>query len=157
MNQKWVRVLIALGIGCAMIHFAGRVLGVRVELFQGLATFNFNWMLTIFVVPFVTGWVLAWVYGMGAKMVAHFPPLIVHGISYFQTVYQTGVPEGAALNPIGWWGLYVILTMEFCAFGAFLGELHLQKAVSKRRRELERRATGPDADGGAATGESSHG
>lgn len=156
MSQKWVRVLVALGIGCAMIHFAERVLGVRVELFYGLKTFNFNWMLTIFVVPFVTGWVIAWVYGMGGKMVAHFPPLIVNGISYFQTVYMTGVPEGAQLNPIGWWGLYVILTMEFCAFGAFLGELHLQKVVSKRRREQQARAAAQEGAESSTTEGAAH-
>ncbi|GMQ99306.1 MAG: hypothetical protein BMS9Abin18_0123 [Zetaproteobacteria bacterium] len=137
MSQKWVRIIVALGIGCAMIHFGGRLLGVRVELFWGLSTFSLAWIANIFLVPFVTGWVIAWVYGMGGKMVAHFPPLIVHTISYFETVYSLGVPHGASLNPIGFWGLYVILTMEFCALGAFLGEFHIQRAVVKRRKKMK--------------------
>ena len=151
MSNKLLRIIMALGIGCGMIHFGARLLDVRVELFWGLKTFSFAWIVNIFVVPFVTGWVLAWVYGMGAKMLAHFPPLMVYGLDYFQTVYLTGVPQGAALNPLGWWGLYVILTMEFCALGAFLGEFHLQKAVSRHhqrvKEEAERAASArqPDA------------
>jgi len=133
MKDKTVRIIVSLGIGCAMIHFGGRLLHVRPELFWGLSTYSLAWIATIFVLPFLTGWVIGWVFGMGGKILAHFPPLIVHSIGYLQAVFSIGgVPHGAQLMPLGWWGLYVLLTMEFCAFGAFFGEFQLQRARSRR-------------------------
>lgn len=141
-KDKLTRIIVSLGIGCAMIHFGSRALDVRLELFWGLATYSLAWIATIFVLPFVTGWVIGWVYGIGAKIVAHFPPLIVHGISYLQTAYLLGgPPHGAHLMPLGWWGLYVLLTMEFCAFGAFFGE------YQQTRARRQRTQTGADAGG----------
>lgn len=151
MNQKWVRIVVSLGIGCTMIHFGARLLDVRMELFWGLSTFSFAWIANMFVVPFITGWVIAAVYGIGGKIVAHFPPLIVHGIGYYETVYVLGIPQGAALNPLGWWGLYVLLAMEFCALGAFLGEFNnIQMIVRKQRKrmkEIEQQDMGHESDG----------
>lgn len=132
MKDKLTRIIASVGIGCAMIHFGSRALDVRLELFWGLSTYSLAWITTIFILPFVTGWVIGWVYGIGAKIVAHFPPLIVFGIGYLQTLYIGGVPKGAHLMPLGWWGLYVLLTMEFCAFGAFFGEYQVTRAKKRR-------------------------
>ncbi len=132
MSTKMLKVLVSIGIGCAMIYFGGRVLGVRLELFWGLSTYSLAWISVLFVLPFVTGGIIGWLYGPGGKIVAHFPPLIVHGMNYIQTMNH-GAPHGSSLMPLGWWGLYALLTMEFCAFGAFAGEFLLQRAVVARR------------------------
>jgi len=135
MGTKMLKVMASIGIGCAMIYFGGRVLDVRLELFWGLSTYSLGWIVVIFILPFITGGLIGWIYGPGGKIVAHFPPLIVHGMNYFQTLHHSA-PYGASLMPLGWWGLYVLLTMEFCAFGAFAGEFMLQRAiVAQRNRE----------------------
>jgi len=135
MSGKVLKILAAVGIGCAMIYFGGRVLNVRLELFWGLSTYSLAWIVVLFILPFVTGIIIGWMYGPGGKIVAHFPPLIVHGLNYIQTMQMSGPPHGASLMPLGWWGLYVLLTMEFCAFGAFAGEFMLQRAIVSRRNE----------------------
>jgi len=62
-------------------------------------------------------------------------------------VYVLGIPQGAALNPLGWWGLYVLLAMEFCALGAFLGEFNnIQMIVRKRKKEIERKDMQHESD-----------
>src|SRR5271166_4542071 len=94
----------ALMIGCAVNYFGDRLLGVRMELFHGLATFSFLWILDVFVVPFIVGLVVAWIFGLGGKWMCYFPPLIVRCLAYAQIRYVTGVPPEHSLIPMGWWG-----------------------------------------------------
>lgn len=113
----------ALLIGTSLNYFGDRVLGVKIELFSGLATFSFAWMLDVFLVPFLVGYVVSWVFGAGGKWLCYLPPLIVRCISYVQILYITGTPHGSNLNPIGWWVLYVILAVESAGIGGIIGEV----------------------------------
>lgn len=121
-SERFVKGLAALLIGCAINYFGDRLLGVRTELFYGLQTFSFSWILDVFALPFVVGLAVAAVFGMGGKWLSYFPPLIVRAFSYY-TLSQAHDPS---LMPMGWWGFFVILAMEASAFGGILGEIMIR-------------------------------
>lgn len=131
MNQKYVTGLVALLAGMALNYFGDRLLGVKIELFSGLATFSFAWILDVFLVPFLVGLLVAWIFGKGAKWLCYFPPLIVRCISYAEIVYVTGTPHGSNLNPMGWWGFYVILAMEAAGIGGIIGEVLIKNVYGR--------------------------
>ena len=126
-------------VGTALIYFGDRLLGVRLELFSGLSTFNLAWALDIFFVPFMAGMVVAVIYGrdvnhsgevfrfsQGISMiiwVSYLPPLIVRAISYAEIYYVSGVPEGSSLMPIGLWACFVVMTMTTAGMGEIVGEV----------------------------------
>jgi len=123
-------------IGMSLNHFGDRLLGVKIELFSGLSTFSFAWILDVFFVPFLVGVVVAWIFGMGGKWLCYFPPLIVRSLSYAEILYVSGTPHGSTLNPIGWWGLYVILAMESAGIGGILGEVMIKKVYGRSPKIL---------------------
>lgn len=131
MNQKLLKGIAALLIGCSLNYFGDRVLGVKMELFSGLSTFSLAWGLDVFFLPFVVGWVVAWIFGMGGKWLCYFPPLIVRCISYAEILYLTGTPHGSSLIPLGWWGLFVILAMESAAMGGIIGEVMIKSTYGR--------------------------
>ena len=131
MNQKYVTGLVALLAGMALNYFGDRLLGVKIELFSGLSTFSFAWILDVFFVPFLVGLLVAWIFGKGAKWLCYFPPLIVRCISYAQIAYITGTPHGSNLNPLGWWGFYVILAMEAAGIGGIIGEVLIKNVYGR--------------------------
>jgi len=123
MKKRFLLGLVALMAGVALNHVGDKLLGVRIELFSGLTTFSFAWGVDIFIVPFFVGMLVAWIFGLGGKWLCYFPPLIVRSISYAEILYVTGVPHGSTLNPMGWWGFYVILAMESAGIGGIVGEV----------------------------------
>jgi len=122
--------------GILVNYLGDRLLGVKMELFSGLATFSFAWMLDVFLLPLLVGLLMAWIFGMGAKWLCYFPPLIVRCLSYAQILYVTGVPHGSILNPMGWWGLYVILAMESAGIGGILGEVMIKKVYGRTNMSI---------------------
>ena len=128
---------IALFVGCLIIYAGDHLLGVRPELFLGLATFSVWWILDIFVVPFVAGIAVSIIYGMGGKWLAHFPPLIIRFYGYFETMKLIGIPEGTALTPLGWWGFFVILSIESATIGGVVGELLIKRTYGRGPIHLE--------------------
>jgi hypothetical protein len=140
MNRSTIRLLaslIALAAGCGVNMLGDWLIGVRIELFWGLDTFSFPWFLQVFIWPVVVGIVVGWIFGVGGKWLAFFPPLIVRFIAYYETAYSLGVPEGAQLMPMGWWGFFVILAMESAGIGGILGEI-LRKRTYGRSSEAEK-------------------
>ena len=131
MNQRFTSGLVAVLIGMALNHFGDRLLGVKLELFSGLSTFSFAWVLDVFFVPFLFGLVVAWIFGKGARWLSYFPPLIVRCLSYAEIFYVSGTPHGSNLNPMGWWGFYVILVMEASAIGGIIGEVLIKKVYGR--------------------------
>jgi hypothetical protein len=136
MNQRYLRGLVALLIGMSLNHFGDRLLGVKIELFSGLSTFSFAWILDVFFVPFLVGLVVAWIFGWGAKWLSYFPPLIVRCLSYAEILYVSGTPHGSTLNPLGWWGFYVILAMESAGIGGIIGELMLKNVYGRSKKAM---------------------
>jgi hypothetical protein len=133
MKQRYQLGIAATLIGMALNHLGDRLLGVKIELFSGLSTFSFAWMLDVFFVPFVVGLVVAWIFGMGGKWLCYFPPLIVRSLSYAEILYVSGTPHGSSLNPMGWWGLYVILAMESAGIGGIVGEVMIKNVYGRSR------------------------
>jgi hypothetical protein len=143
MNQRYLRGLVAMLIGMSVNHFGDRLLGVKIELFSGLSTFSFAWMLDVFFVPFLAGLAVAWIFGMGGKWLCYFPPLIVRSLSYAEILYVSGTPHGSTLNPMGWWGLYVILAMESAGIGGIVGEVMIKNVYGRSRKVLPDEAEQP--------------
>ncbi len=135
-------------MGIAIIHLGDRLLGVRIELFSGLATFNMAWALDMFFVPFVMGMTVAWIFGRDANhssidfrftqgisfviWLCYFPPLIVRSLSYLDILYVSGVPEGSSLMPFGLWACFVVMTMVTAGMGEIFGEILIKLYGRKR-------------------------
>jgi hypothetical protein len=137
---NWIAFFIALLVGCVVNYLGDWVLGIRIELFYGLQTFNFIWFVQIFIWPLVVGLSVSFVYGLGGKWLAIFPPLIVRAIAYYETQHFLGVPEGAYLMPAGWWAFFVILAMEVSMIGGVLGEIAIRRIYGRSSKgEVEAR------------------
>jgi len=122
---KWQRFLVSFFAGAMLFDFGHKLLGVRLELYWGIAGYNLAWVTAMFVLPVLTGVVVAMIYGWGGKWVAHFPPFVVATIDYYST-FTGGAPDGASLIPLMWWGFFVILNVEFCSAGGVIGEVLLK-------------------------------
>lgn len=142
--ERLIKGTLALLIGCAIIHFGDRLLGVQIELWYGLDTFSFGWMLDMFVLPFIAGFVVAAIFGLGGKWLCYFPPLIVRLASYFALQHAV-LPQDAILQVMGYWAFFVILNMIAAAFGGVTGEIMIRgtygrsapEKIYKRREELD--------------------
>lgn len=134
MKQQNLMGLVALLIGMSLNHLGDRLLGVKIELFSGLATFSVAWILDVFFVPFLVGLVVARIFGKGAWWLCYFPPLIVRCLSYAEILYVSGTPHGSILNPMGWWGFFVILAMESASIGGIVGEVMIKNVYGRSNR-----------------------
>lgn len=122
----WMRGLLAFVVGVVLYEAFMRLLDVHLEYFSGLSGFNFSWILAMSLVPLAVGIVIGLIYGFGGKYLAHFPPAFVM-LWHFQYVSSADIPSGAHLLPWGMWIMFVILQMEFCAIGGFIGEILIRK------------------------------
>jgi len=120
---RFYRGLAAVLVGVALNYFGDRLLNVQVELYRGIQGFGGMWILDMFLLPFIVGFVVAIIFGFGGRWLSYFPPMIVRMISYYEIAYITGVPDGTSLLPLGWWGFFVILVVESSAFGGIIGEV----------------------------------
>jgi hypothetical protein len=135
-QPRYLKGLATLLVGIAIEHFGERLLGVQLELFRGLFGFGLAWFTAMFILPFFVGVIVALLFGLGGKWLCYFPPLIVRVISYLQIIYVSGVPEGAALLPMGWWGFFVIVVMESAAIGGVMGEILVKGTYGRSARHL---------------------
>lgn len=120
--------------GFIVNYLGDRILGVHLELFYGLHTFSFLWILDLFFVPFLAGLVVGIIYGKGGKLLCYFPPLFVRAYNYYLFTDLSRIPEGASLIPLGWWGFFVIVAMEAAAIGGIMGEIVIKKHYGRRPR-----------------------
>lgn len=147
-QERIVKGLAALLIGCAINYVGDRLLDVRIELFYGLDTFSFMWMLDVFALPFLAGLVVAAIFGMGGKLLCYFPPLIVRGLSYYALAHSPGaLPADASLIPLGWWGFFVILAVEAAAFGGIMGEIVVKGTYGRSAPEAIYKKSADDGEG----------
>lgn len=121
--------VVAVAAGSITIYFGDVLLGVKLEIYYGPATYSPQWVLSVFFVPFLGGIVVSLIYGLGGKMLAHMPALVVRSISYYQ-VYGTGV-EGGHVLPMGYWIFVVILCVEFATIGGVVGEVMVKKTYGR--------------------------
>ena len=144
-NNRVFRGTVAVIVGCAINVLGDRILGIDLELFWGLSTFNFLWFLDLFVVPLFAGFVVALIFGLGGKWLCYFPPLIVRLLSYYYFMYFTSIPDGASLMPMGWWGFFVILAIESAAFGGVAGEIMSKKTYGRMSRAKYHKRNAPES------------
>jgi len=123
----WVRGIVAFVAGVLVYQSMMLGLDVHIEWFSGISAFNAAWIIAMTIVPVVAGIVVGAIYGFGGKYLAHFPPALTM-LYVYQHTYS--VPDGTHLIPWGLWVVFVILQMEFCAIGGFLGELIIRKRFS---------------------------
>ncbi len=129
----------ALMIGSAVNYFGDRLTGFRIELWTGLSYFGGLLLLDVFVVPFISGLAVAWVFGQGGKWLCYFPPLIVRVIAYLQLALLGPIPAGSSEMNLILWCFFVILAIEAAAFGGILGEVFIKKIYT--RSEAAKRAS----------------
>lgn len=126
---------LALMVGCLVNYVGDKLIGVRIELFWGLQTFNFLWFLQLFILPIFVGMSVSFLFGLGGKWLCYFPPLIVRFIAYYETQYIIGIPEGASLMPMGWWAFFVIIAIECAAIGGVVGEIWIKRIYGRTSKE----------------------
>lgn len=113
-------------------NFIGeRLLGVRLELYAGVATFSPLWVVTLFLLPVVAGIVVSTIYGVGGKMLAFIPPLILQVYNYLDTLYYNPPVNAMQVLPFIYWVLLVVVAMEFCGIGGFIGEVIWKKTYGR--------------------------
>jgi hypothetical protein len=122
---------LAIAAGAIIIYLGDRLLGVRLEYYSGIETFNTSWALDVFGVTFVAGVVVSLIYGLGGKILAHLSPVLVRVISYYEVHHGLVPPEGASILPIGFWLLVVVLSAEFAALGGVVGEVIVKKTYGR--------------------------
>ncbi len=125
-GPKWMRGLAGFLVGFLIMDTGLSLLGVRLEWFRGLETFNFRWILAMSLLPFVAGIAVGVVYGYGGKYLAHFPPLVALSLAYYESATHH-LPPGVHLIPMYFYVMFVILEMEFCAVGGVVGELIIRR------------------------------
>lgn len=132
-SERLYRGAAALLLATAFNHFADRLLGVQIEAFTGgIGYFSPSWVLDMFLVPFVVGGLVSVIYGKGGKWLSFIPALIVRCISYFGIAnHVIGIPAGSTLMPIGWWGFYLILTIEAAMIGGVIGEVVVKRTYGR--------------------------
>ncbi len=126
MNTPYIRYALAVVAGMAVVFAGDWLLGVKIEVFSGMATFTFSWMLDVFFVPFLSGLaVSSIVRSRMGKWVSFLPPLFVRSLSYlylYLFVYNDGKDFFYHLN-LFYWGLCVILSVEAANIGGILGDV----------------------------------
>ena len=135
-RARFIKGVVAILAGCAVNYLGDRLLGIKIELFHGIQTFSFLWILDMFALPFFVGMLVAVIFGLGGKWLCYFPPLIVRALSYYEIAHMTGVPPGEALMPLGWWGFFVILVVEASAFGGVMGEIWVKGTYGRSPRQM---------------------
>jgi len=125
----------AIALGAVIVYLGDSLLGVSLEVYQGVGTFTPLWILDLILVPFIAGLAVSFVYGLGGKILAHFSPLIVRVIEY-NIIDPTTYPEHVAILPLGFWILIVIVTVEAASAGGFVGEVVLKRTYGRRPKHL---------------------
>ena len=151
-KARFVTGALALMVGCLVNYVGDRILGVRIELFWGLQTFNFIWFLQLFILPVLVGWSVSAVFGLGGKWLCYFPPFIVRSIAYWESLYLIGIPEGAHLMPVGWWLFFVILAVESAAIGGVLGEIMIKRIYGRTSPEEAKKQLIQPGDNNSTSG-----
>ena len=130
-----VLMLVAVFIGSIIIYFCERMLNIKLAAFYGISTFNPVWILALIAVPLIAGIAVSLIYGLGGKIIAHFSPIPVQIFQYL-SLKEQALPEGVSLLPFEYWVLILIVCVEACAVGGFIGEVIIKKTYGRRPKHL---------------------
>lgn len=135
-TKRRITGVVAVVAGCLVNYLGDRLLGVSVELWWGLSTFNYAWMIDMFIVPLIAGTVVAMIFGLGGKWLCYIPPVIVRSLAYMNFLYYEPIPTGAQLLTLPLWVLIVILVVEAAAFGGVIGEIIVKRTYGRLPRHM---------------------
>lgn len=130
-RQRFYAGMLALTAGCLVNYVGDKIIGVRLELFWGLQTFNFLWFLQLFILPIFVGMTVSMIFGLGGKWLCYFPSAIIRCFSYVEMKYLLDVPQGADLMPFGWYIFFIILAVESAAIGGVVGEIMVKRIYGR--------------------------
>lgn len=123
MNRDFTRGVVAVLAGCVVIFMGDTLLGVQIEMFAGIATFTFPWMLDVFLVPFIAGLAVALIYKeRSGKWLAFLPPVIVRCLNCYY-LYLTNEYWNADFFyhlHLHYWGMAVVLTFQASYIGGMV-------------------------------------
>ena len=125
--------------GCVANYLTDRLLNVHFEIYFGITDYSGLWILDLFVVPLIIGFIVSALYGFGGKWIAFFIPLLTHAYSYYSFNHLAdigGLPQGAVVQPMGWWGFFVIVAMEVALVGGVFGEAMIKRTYGRRPSHL---------------------
>lgn len=134
-EDRLLKGFIAFGVAAALLHFGDVILDSHIELFNGIAYFSFAWIAAVFILPFLAGIIVAYIFGGGGKWLAVFPPLLVRVMALYQVV-NSPLPDHMSREPIGWWGFFLILIMESAMIGGVVGEVINKRTYGRRDKNL---------------------
>jgi len=127
----WMRAIVTFVVALVVYKGGMLLLDVHLEYFSGLDSFNFSWIIAMSIFPVAVGVLIGFMYGFGGKYLAHFPPAVVMLWDYQSASASVAeLPASVHLLPWGMWVMFVILQMEFCAAGGFIGEIIIRKRRS---------------------------
>jgi hypothetical protein len=128
--------LLAILVGASVVFFGDKLLGITLELYYGIETFSPLWVVDLFFVPFVAGIVVSLIYGLGGKILAHFSPLLVRVISYYE--FNNGPVNlgDSIVMPMSYWLLIVIVSVEFSSIGGVVGEVIVKRTYGRSAKHL---------------------
>jgi len=130
---------VVISIGCLLIYFGIKLLGVHIELYRGIHLIDEKWITAIYLVPFLVGALIVMAFGPGGSWVCWIPPIIVEGYGYIDTAYISGIPEDAQLIPVGYWIYYMVLMVGAAAIGGFSYQIFMNyREYSKKRARKQR-------------------
>jgi len=127
--------------GAGVIYFGDKLLGTNLALFYGVSTFSPIWVISLIAIPFVGGFVVSLIYGLGGQLLAYMPAIIVHGMAYYEFYANPALlPAGVSLLPIGYWILIMIVAVEACGIGGIVGEVMVKKTYGRSdKRKLHKK------------------
>lgn len=136
MIQNRITAGLAIAAGCAVIVAGDLLLDVRIDIFQGIYTFTFLWMLNVFLVPFVAGLAVALIYRQRAgKYLAFLPPLMVRfgNVVYLYFTNDAWNEDLFFHLHFHYWGLMTLLTMQASYIGGMWGGALSRSYVSDKK------------------------
>jgi len=122
---------LSIAVGTAIIYLGYQLLGIDLSLYYGIRTFNPTWVVALFLVPFIGGLFVSFIYGLGGKILAYIPALLVCGADYIYLEFFGMVPQGTTLLPLGYWILVVIIAVESAGVGGIIGEVVIKKTYGR--------------------------
>lgn len=138
-SSRWRAGVIAVAAGMGVNFLGDWLLGVRIDIFRGMATFTPAWMVDVFLVNFFVGLVVARFFGRHAKWLAIVPPLIVRCLSYGYLYFVENHSGDFFLQlQLHYWGPTVILAVECANAGGILGEVLMRVYHRKGNPEAKR-------------------
>ncbi|MDH5217282.1 MAG: hypothetical protein OEX19_06290 [Gammaproteobacteria bacterium] len=132
--------VLAICVGAIIIYVGDHLLGIKLEIFRGIiGTFSPLWIVDLIVLPLFAGVVVSLIYGLGSKIIAYFPPLLVRIPEYLNADASVYGSEASVL-PFGYWVLLVIVVVEACGIGGWIGEVYVKRTYGRSPKEhLHRR------------------